>query len=80
MQWRCLPAPRLHPPKPSRIPTRVVRLETEAACELGMPPVSTNRRRFQCRVCAKSLNPLKPWISRLTVSASQNGSVVASPL
>jgi hypothetical protein len=32
---------------PSLSPTMVVSAETEAAWELGMPPVSTNRRRFQ---------------------------------
>ena len=45
-------------PKPSRNPTKVERLDTEAACELGMPPVSTNRRRFQCRVRDEIGEPL----------------------
>jgi hypothetical protein len=33
--------------KPAESPIIVVSAETEAACELGIPPVSTKRRRFQ---------------------------------
>ena len=44
--------------KPSFSPTVVESAATEAACELGIPPVATKRRKFQRRVRKKALNPL----------------------
>jgi hypothetical protein len=43
---------------PSWIATLVESAETEAACELGMPPVSTKRRRFQRPMRIRSRTPL----------------------
>jgi hypothetical protein len=43
---------------PERSPTMVLSAATDAACELGMPPVSTKRRRFHRPCEKKSRNPL----------------------
>src|SRR5438552_11527911 len=47
--------------KPSRRPTHVLSAETDAACELGIPPVSTSRRKLIFFSRNRNVNTLLSW-------------------
>src|SRR5437870_4602367 len=60
-------------PNPSRIPTAVESAATPAECELGMPPVSTMRRKLSRRSHKLERTNLKSCTRKPHVTAIHSG-------
>src|SRR5882672_5557094 len=59
--------------KPSSSPTHVLSAETDAACELGIPPVSTSRRKLIFFSRKRNVNTLLSWTRNPHASAWKSG-------